>query len=104
MAPDAKLDAIKSIVKSARKTYGNSKVKINACKINTCSGMQEICYLDDKSKLAAIKSVINSIRTEAIQIAASNDAIVIAREVEKLVAINPTLCNIGESADLGGII
>ena len=93
-----KLEAIQVVVKKARKTYGNQDEEIPSTECNTASGVQGIEYLTDSDKVAAAKAEINKIRCAAIEATKCTAGVILDREIEKLISVNPILCNLNATS------
>lgn len=89
-----KLAAIIEVVARARKAYGNADIEIDPAEVNTTEGKTEIIYLTDADKVAAARREINTIRVKAIESTKVTEGVILDREIEKLIAVNPILTNL----------
>ena len=103
-ADDAtKLDAVATIVKSARKSYGNIKAEIASPDVSTVNGEMSFEHLLDDSKVAMLTNEAMSLRSYAIEFARNVEGGNINKKLEELIATNPLMCNIESTSDFSYI-
>jgi len=90
---------IAEIVTKAREEYGNTDAEVSTTKVNTCDGMVDLKYLSDSDKVAVAAGEIARIRVQAIEAVECTEGANLAREVERLVAVNPVLTNITTASE-----
>ena len=93
-----KLSQLADVVETARKAYGNTEVEVETPYIPTLDGMVCMKYLDSDSKLALAERTIRIITIEALEACEANPALVLDREIERLIAADPILCNLLSSS------
>jgi len=99
MDNDAKLVAISAKVDSARTAYGNEEVEITSPEVSTCEGVVGIEFLSSADKVALAGQEIACIRMKAIESVKCTEGRVLDREIERLLAVNSTLCNLAATSD-----
>jgi len=94
-----KLAQIVTIVGSARNSYGNADVTIDAPEVDTTDGKMAVKYVNDASKLALVKSEVVRIKMAVIEACKADSGKVANKIIEEMVATSPILVNIGETSD-----
>lgn len=91
---EAKLQELANLVKDIRTSYGNTDVEVEVPDVTTADGMVELKYLDAESKVVLAGRQIKAATMEAVEECSCNPACVLDREIERLVATNPIMCNL----------
>ena len=95
--PAKRLAAIQALVKSARKTYGNTDVEITIPCVNTTSGAQSVKYLTVADKAAAASKALTAIIAQINAADCDVEGVNPDYEVVSLIAVNPVLCSLDAS-------
>ena len=91
----SKLKDVAQVVAGARENYGNAKVKIACPSCNTAEGSMPFNMLDADSKVELLKDRLPGIKARAVEANTRDKAVVINREIEKQLAIDPYFANVG---------
>ena len=95
---EAKLQDLQKIITTARKAYGNTDAEVSVPEVNTADGVVKLTYLDDDSKLAIVERIIRQITICAVETVESTEGMVLDREIERLIATDPILCNLAATS------
>ena len=97
MSGAQKVEALQEIVTGIRTTYGNLKVEIEEPLVHTADGQRKISYLSSDDQVAAANVAFNTIKNTCIEAHTTTPGMMLDKEIESLVAVDPTLCNLGAS-------
>ena len=97
MTMDQKLSELNTLVATARKAYGNEEASIAEPEVNTVDGLRKISYLSAEGKVACASTAFNAIKNIAIEAHATTEGMQLDKEIESLIACDPTLCNLSAS-------
>lgn len=97
MTTAQKLEELKTIVAAARTAYGNEDAEIPEPEVNTVDGLRKLSYVSPEGKVACANTAFNTIKNVVIEHHAANPGIVLDKEIESLLATDPTLCNLGST-------
>ena len=92
---DQKVEKFTTLVAKARKAYGNEDVEIAEPIIQGTEGGISLRYYAAEDKVSLAATELTSISTHAIHLVEGTEGAVLDKEIERLVATNPVLCNIG---------
>lgn len=92
-----KLAQLQAVVSAVRSVYGNTDLDIDVPEVNTPDGVVSLKYLDDDSKIALAAREVRILTIAAVEICESTQGAVFDKELESLIATNPTLANIAAS-------
>lgn len=94
-----KINAIATIVATARKAYGNTEAEITEPEVGTVDGLASVSLLSNESKVVLADSEITYIITTAVEHSKSTEGVVLDKEVERLIATSALLANLTKTLD-----
>lgn len=89
-----KIASLAAIITDIRKEYGNSDIEITVPYVNTPDGMVSLKYLDADSKVSLAGRCVNAATTAAVEACEDEEGRVFDKEVERILACSPILCNL----------
>lgn len=92
---EEQLEAVESIVGTARKNYGNEDAVIDAPMCDTTEGRMSFVHLEPASQIATLRKQVSLIKAQAVEFTANNPGSSMNKKIEELLALNAYFANVG---------
>lgn len=94
MTATQKLAELNTLVTKARVAYGNEDIEIPEPEVSTTDGLRKLSYVSADGKVACASTAFNTVKNAVIEAHSTTPGMSLDKEIESLIATNPTLCNL----------